>query len=328
MKRIWTVLLAAAALAQPPAPSKQPPKPEEADQVIKVEVDLVNLFFSVRDKKGGYIANLSKEDFEVFEDGKAQAVKFFARETDLPLTIGLLVDVSGSMEALIEVERSASYRFFSQVLRKKDMAFIISFGVDSDLLQDYTNSLSLLQRSLGQLRLSAGMGGGVYTPPTVPVPGGPRGTVLYDTVWLAAKEKLRGEVGRKAMVVITDGVDQGSRLKIEKAIEEAQKADSIIYAVMFEDPRFTSFHYGGFSGEGPMRRMAEETGGRMFRLDRRMTLPEIYDTIQQEMRSQYAIGYTPTNPARDGSFRRVELRAKSKDLKAQVRKGYYATRGE
>ncbi|MBI4892926.1 MAG: VWA domain-containing protein [Acidobacteria bacterium] len=319
--------MAAALCAQPPKPQAPRPadqKVEEQDQVIKVDVNLVNLFFSVRDKKGGYLANLGKDDIQVFEDGKRQEVKFFSRETNLPLTIGLLVDVSRSQEALIEEERSASYRFFSQVLKKQDQAFIISFGADSELLQDHTNSLALLQKGLGGLKLNAGVSGMSPTGSTVPMPGGGRGTVLYEAVWLASQEKLRNEVGRKALVVITDGVDVGSRIKIEKAIEEAQKSDAIIYSVMFEDPRYTSWQYGGMSGEGPMKRMADETGGRVFRVDRRTTLNDIYDMIQQEMRSQYSASYTSSNAARDGGYRRIEVRTPSKDQKVQVRKGYYA----
>ncbi|MCC7154624.1 MAG: VWA domain-containing protein [Bryobacterales bacterium] len=321
LSRLAWIAAALCAVAQtPPAqPAKPPAEPEEP--VIKVEVDLVNVLFSVREKKGGYISDLTKDDFTVLEDGKQQDVKFFARETNLPLTIGLLVDVSKSQEALIEDERQASHRFFSQVLRPKDMAFLISFGVDSELLQDLTNSATLLKQGLAGLRLNAG----AYSPTGSPVPIAQRGTVLYEAIYLAANDRLKNEVGRKAIVVITDGNDVGSRIKIEKAIEEAQRADAIIYSVLYEDPRYTSGFYGGMSGEGPLKRMSEETGGRMFRVDRRYSLEQIYNEIQQELRSQYAIGYTPTHPSRDGGFRKVEIRAKSKDLKVQARRGYYAS---
>jgi VWFA-related protein len=294
-----------------------------------VDVNLVNLYFSIRDRNGAYVSNVEQSDLEVYENGKLQEIKFFARETDQPLTIGLLVDVSRSQEALIEDERRASYQFFSQVLRPKDMAFLISFGADTELLQDFTNSLPLLQQGLGRLRLNAGVSGTI-TPPPVPVPGGGRGTVLYEAVWLAAKEKFRSEVGRKAIVLITDGVDVGSRVKIADAIEEAQRSDVIIYSVLYEDPRYTSWVYGGQSGEGPMKRMAEETGGRVFRVDRRMSLSDVYSTIQQELRTQYAVAYTPSNDLRDGSFRRIEIRlkdrARSRGYRVQARKGYYAPR--
>lgn len=306
------------------AAAAQPPEPPPSDQVIRVDVNLVNLFFSVRDRKGAYIATLGKDDFTVFEDGKPQEIRFFSRETDQPLTLGLLVDVSRSQEALIEVERSASSRFFQRMLRQKDMAFLISFGVDAELLQDYTGSPALLARALEKLRLNAGVSGMSPTGSPLPLPGGGRGTVLYDAVWLASKEKLRGEVGRKALVVITDGVDVGSRVKLQEAIEEAQRADAIVYVILFEDPRYTSWQYGGVSGEGAMRRMAEETGGRVFRVSRRESLDDIYDTIQTELRSQYSIAFAPSNQARDGSFRRVEVKTRNRDYRVQVRRGYYA----
>jgi VWFA-related protein len=302
---------------------EQPPPPAD-DQVIRVEVRLVNLFFSVRDRKGAHVSTLGKDDFEIYEDGKKQEIRFFSRETDQPLTLGLLVDVSRSQERLVDVERSASARFFERVLRAKDMAFLISFGADAELLQDYTSSAVLLAKALDRLRLNASVSGMSPTGSPVPPPGGPRGTVLYDAVWVACREKMRGEVGRKALVVITDGVDVGSRVKLKEAIEEAQRADVIVYAVLFEDPRYTSSQYGGVSGEGAMRRMAEETGGRVFRVSRRESLDDIYDTIQTELRSQYSAAYAPLNQARDGSFRRIEVKVKNRDYRVQVRRGYYA----
>ncbi|GIU79536.1 MAG: hypothetical protein KatS3mg005_2774 [Bryobacteraceae bacterium] len=302
----------------------QPPAALPDDQVIRVDVNLVNIFFSVRDRKGAYITNLGKDDFTIYEEGKPQEIRFFSRETDQPLTLGLLVDVSRSQEALIEIERSASSRFFQRVLREKDMAFLISFGVDAELLQDFTGSPALLARALDRLRLNAGVSGMSPTGSPIPLPGGGRGTVLYDAVWLASKEKLRGEVGRKALIVITDGVDVGSRVKLQEAIEEAQRSDAIVYVILFEDPRYTSWQYGGVSGEGAMRRMAEETGGRVFRVSRRESLDDIYDTIQTELRSQYSAAYAPSNQARDGSFRRIEVKTKNRDYRVQVRRGYYA----
>jgi VWFA-related protein len=326
MTRRLGLLCAAAGLllGQQKPPAAEPP-PDEP--VLKVEVDLVNLFFSVRDKRGGYTGSLIKDDFTVTEDGKQQDVRFFTRETNLPLTIGLLVDVSGSQQNLIAVEREASLRFFQQVLRQKDMAFLISFGAETELLQDFTNSIPLLRRALDQLRLNTGSPSvGMINPGPIPVPGGQRGTALYEAIYLAATDRLRGETGRKAIVVITDGNDMGSRIKLEKAVEEAQRSDAIIYSVLYEDPHYTSAFYGGHSGEGPLRRMAEDTGGRMFRVDRRNTLESIYQQIQEEMRSQYTIGYTPSNTLRDGGFRKVEIRTRNKDLKVQARKGYYASK--
>jgi VWFA-related protein len=323
MKAFYPAVLVALALTGVLV-AAQPPEPPPDEQVIRVDVNLVNIFFSVRDRKGAYISNLGKDDFTIYEEGKPQEIRFFSRETDQPLTLGLLVDVSRSQEALIEVERSASSRFFQRVLRQKDMAFLISFGVDAELLQDHTSSPALLTRALDRLRLNAGVSGMSPTGTPLPLPGGGRGTVLYDAVWLAAKEQLRGEVGRKALNVITDGVDVGSRVKLQEAIEEAQRSDAIVYVILFEDPRYTSWQYGGVSGEGPMRRMAEETGGRVFRVSRRESLDDIYDTIQTELRSQYSAAYAPSNQARDGSFRRIEVKTKNRDYRVQVRRGYYA----
>jgi VWFA-related protein len=291
---------------------------ESKDELIKVDVDLVNLLFSVRDKKGALVGNLEKEEFTVSEDGKQQTIKGFTRETNLPLTLGLLVDVSKSQENLIEVEKHAAQQFFSKVLREKDMAFLISFGAEAELLQDSTNSARLLRAGLDQLRLSTSLGG--FHPGPVPT-SKPKGTILYDAVYLAAVEKLRSEVGRKAIVVISDGVDQGSRYSREDAIAAAHKADSIIYSIYYSDPQYQ--YFGG--GDGDLKKLSEETGGQLFRVDRKHTLDDIFNEIQEEMRSQYSLVYTPTNSTRDGSFRKIELKTARKDLKVQVRKGYYAT---
>jgi len=310
-------------------PRQTTPEQEPA-ATIKVEVDVVNVLCSVRDKRGGLIGNLSKDDFIVSEEGRPQQIKYFARETDLPLTIGLLVDVSRSQERLIQVEREAAAQFFSSVLRPKDLAFLISFGSDAELMQDLTGSTRLLRAALDELRVRSDAGG--LHPGPVPTLSQPRGTVLYDAVYLAANEKLRSEVGRKALVLITDGVDQGSRMRLEQAVEAAQKADAIVYSIYYVDPqaywgRGRGYGFGAPSNAA-LKRMSEETGGRLFEVSKRKPLPAIFEELQQEMRSQYALGYTPANPARDGSFRRLEVRTRQKDLKVQARKGYYAARGE
>ncbi|HWB85424.1 MAG TPA: VWA domain-containing protein [Bryobacteraceae bacterium] len=319
--RLFTVFALASALMAQSAP----PNDKTADDLpaIKVNVNVVNVLATVRDKHGALIPNLSKDDFTILEDGKPQAIKYFARETDLPLTIGLLVDTSRSQENLIGVERSAATQFFSQVLRKKDEAFLISFGEESELLQDFTNSVRLLEDGLNQLRLSASVGG--LHPGPVPTVGQPRGTVMYDAVYLASNEKLRSEVGRKVLVLITDGVDEGSRMTRDQAIEAAQKADAVIYSIYYLDSRFYGGMFGGGGGgESELRKMSDQTGGQVFRVDRKHTLDEVFKELQDEMRSQYSIGYTPTNDAKDGSYRRVDIRLANKDLKVQARKGYYA----
>ncbi len=308
------MLLAPTGLPQQ-KPSEDVPPP------ITVNVSLVNILASVHDKHGALIGNLTKDDFSVLEDGKPQTIKYFTRETDLPLTIGLLIDVSASQRNLLDIERRAAHAFFSQVLRKKDEAFLISFGEDSELLQDYTNSPKLLQAGLSHLQINSGASG--IGPGPVPTISQPRGTVLYDAVYLAAREKLRSEVGRKAIVLITDGVDQGSKLRIEEAIEAAQKSDVVIYSIDYADPSA----YGMFSfgvSDSALLKMSGETGGRVFKVDRKHSLDDAFKELQDEMRSQYAIAYTSTNEAQDGSFRKLTVKVADKNLKVQVRKGYYA----
>lgn len=303
------------------APSNPPAKVEDdAGEPIKVDVDLVSLYFAVRNKQNGLIANLNKEDFELSEDSKPQTIKYFSRETNIPLTIGLLVDVSMSQQNLVETERRAAASFFSSVLKPKDVAFLISFGADSELLQDITGSPRSLQEGLGRMKLNGGFSG-INSGP-VPTMTKPRGTVLYDAVYVASSDMLAKEVGRKAIILITDGEDQGSRETEKAAVEAAQKSDAIIYGILYVDRQFYGF--GGYSGAGVLKRMAEETGGRLFQVDRKNSLDNIFEQIQQEMRTQYLIGYTPTNGQKDGSYRRLDLRTHDKDQKVQVRKGYYA----
>jgi VWFA-related protein len=292
---------------------------QEPEPVIRVDVDVVNIFCSVRDKDGRFINTLNKEDFTVFEDGKQQEIRYFARESDLPLTIGLLVDVSKSQENLIDVEKRAASQFFRQMLRqKKDMAFLMSFGHEAELLQDFTDSPRLLQQGLDELRLSVPVGGPLPGP--VPSSRPVQGTILYDAVYLASTEKLAREVGRKVIVVITDGMDYGSRVSLQKAIDTAHRSDAIIYGIHYLDRGA----YGGFgASDRDLKRMAEETGGRMFHVDRKNTLDQIFTQIQDEMRSQYAIGYSSTNSTKDGAFRKIEIRPSDRKLKVQARKGYF-----
>jgi VWFA-related protein len=320
MRRISrALLLAAAGLAQPQAPQELPK--------IRVEVNVVNILCSVRDGKGRLVADLSKEDFEVREEGKPQEIRYFSRQTDLPLTIGLLVDVSRSQKNLLETEKRAADQFFTKVLKEKDLAFLIGFGPDAELVQDSTNSVRLLRRALESLRIREDFSG-VYPGP-VPRATRPRGTVLYDAVYLASVEKLRHEVGRKAIIVITDGVDVGSRVKLSEAIAAAQKADAIIYSIHYLDPRAYGFPaYGVAAGESDLKKMSEETGGRMFKVDRKHPLDRIFSEIEEEMRSQYAIGYVPEGNLAPGTYRRVEVQTRRKGLKVQARKGYYTVSPE
>jgi VWFA-related protein len=289
------------------------------EATIKVDVDVVSVYASVRDKRGAYIKDLTKDDFTVMEDGKKQEIRYFSRESDLPLTIGLLIDVSRSQEGLIEVEKRAGAQFFQQVLRPKDAAFVISFGSEAELLQDLTNSQRLLAKGLEGLRLNASVGG-LHPSPTGAKQ---RGTIMYDAVYLAAAEKLKDEVGRKVIVLITDGMDFGSRVSLQEAITSAHKSDAIIYSVYYVDPRV--YGWGGYS-DSDLKKMSEETGGRVFRVDRKNDLEDIFRQIQEEVRSQYAIGYNPAGQSSGGGFRKIEIKTSNKELKVLARKGYYANK--
>jgi len=294
---------------------------------IKVDIDVVNILFNVRDKKGGLVGNLEKDAFTVFEDGKQQEVKYFNRETDQPLTLGLLIDVSASQQNLIEIEKNAAYQFFGQVLRKQDLAFLISFGADAELLQDYTNSPKLLRAGLEGLHVNSDVGG--LHPGPVPTVYNPKGTILYDAVVLASADQLKGQVGRKALILITDGEDQGSTYSLKKAIEAAQRADAIIYSFYYVDRAFYMQHGGmvfGGTSDSALRQLSEDTGGHVFHIDRKITLHDAFEQLQSELRSQYAIAYTPSNPVKDGSFRRIEVRTANKEWKVQTRKGYFASK--
>src|SRR5262249_21656059 len=195
-------------------------------------VNVVQLFFNVKDKKGGLIPNLTKDNFQIFEDGKPQAIKYFAAESNLPLTLGILIDASGSQTNVLDMEKQIGGEFLSQILREKDLAFVLSFDVQAELLQDFTSSVKLLKNALNSARINTAGGGGQGIPGlgggTVPTVGSPKGTVLYDAVYLASHDELAQQVGRKAMILLTDGEDQGRQIKIKDAIEAYQKLESIV----------------------------------------------------------------------------------------------------
>jgi VWFA-related protein len=302
---------------------------DQSLETLKVNVEVVQLFFNVKDKHGALIPHLDKANFDLFEDGKPQVIKYFKAETDLPLTLGMLIDSSGSQMRVLDMEKEVGASFLESTLRTKDEAFVISFDVDITLLQDFTNSVSRLRRALNEAKINTGGVGCSGGPigPQGPIPcssSGPRGTALYDAVYLASHDEFSHEVGRKAMILLTDGEDQGSRLKIKDAIEAAQKADAICYVLLIADRGF--YGLGGYSGDAEMRKLTQETGGRMIEVGNKIEkLREAFDQISQELRSQYNIGYVPTNSVRDGSFRKVEIKPKQKDYKIQARSGYYAT---
>jgi VWFA-related protein len=301
----------------------QQPEAEESGQTFKAQVNVVSIFFNVKDHHGLLIPNLTKNDFDVIEDGKPQTVKYFSADANQPLTLGLLIDTSPSQERVLTIEQQSCVEFLHSVLRPKDLAFLINFDSDIDLDQDFTNNVSSIARALNKLQIGGGSaGGGPVGLGGGPVPNShPRSTALYDAIYLAADEKLRNEVGRKAMIVFTDGEDEGSRLRIRDAIEAAQKADTMCYVILIAD---RGGWYQGF-GLGDMKKLAEETGGRVIEVgNNQQKLRQAFDQIQDELRSQYNIGYTPINNKLDGSYRKIQIKTKSGDYKVQARQGYYA----
>ena len=326
----WLLAVAALAAGQDTNPvlrdqtQSQSQNEDQSMETLKVRVNVVQLFFNVKDKKGALIPNLKKEDFELAEDGKPQTIKYFTAESNLPLTLGILIDSSGSQARVLDMEKQVGGAFLNDILRKNDEAFVIGFDVNVDLLQDFTNDVRRLKAGLERAKINTGGGGG--TLPGLgggPVPtGNPRGTLLYDAVYLAAHDQLAHEVGRKAMILLTDGEDQGSQLRIKDAIESAQKADSICYVLLIADRGFYGF--GGYSGDSEMKKLAGETGGRVIEVGNKFEkLKEAFNQIALELRSQYNIGYTPTNNKLDGTFRKIEIHSKQ-NYKIQTRSGYYA----
>ncbi len=300
---------------------------DQASETLKVNVNVVQLFFNVKDKKGALIPNLTKDQFQILEDGTPQTIKYFAAESNLPLTLGILIDSSGSQARVLDMEKQVGGEFLSQILRDKDLAFVIDFDVNVDLLQDFTSSVHALKVALNSARINTAGGSGTGIPGlgggTVPTQGAPRGTLLYDAVYLAAHDELAQQVGRKAMILLTDGEDEGSQLKIKDAIEAAQKSDSIVYVLLCADRGFYGF--GGYSGESEMRKLTQETGGRVIDVGNKFEkLKEGFNQISNELRSQYNLGYTPINAKLDGTFRKVEIHTNDKDYKIQARSGYYA----
>ena len=318
----------------------------QKDTTFTADVKVVNVFVTVRDKQGRIVQNLMKDDFALSEDGHPQVIKYFSQESNLPLTLGLLVDTSMSQRRVLGQERTASERFLQQVLREdKDHAFVIHFDHDVELLQDLTSSRKRLADALAQLELPQEQRqSGAWGRPGGRAPGGQRGqhgggTSLYDSVLLASDELMKKQSGRKALIMLTDGVDNGSKVSLSSAIESAQRADTLGYSILFADPE--AYGGGGFGGprmgrrgggypprreEHPdgkkiLQRLSKETGGGFFEVSKKQTIEKIYDQIQEELRNQYSLGYTPEAGA---GYRKIQLTVKKKDLIVQTRDGYYA----
>ena len=318
LKKLWKLPVAAAVAAS----LCTPVAPQEPSQgpVLKSSVNLVNLFATVRDKNKRVVTDLKQENFKISEDGHEEKIAFFSNDLTLPITLGLLLDTSGSEQNMLGAIQGAGSRFIRRVLRKGDEAMIISFDTDVDLLSDFTDDRSILDRAINKARINT-PGGGYIAGNPGPVPSGNMtGTALYDAIYLACGEKLNGEAGRKAIVIVTDAQDEGSKVKLEEAVEAAQRTDTVIHVLLVADPRY------GANG-GAARRLADDTGGRVIYVSSEKKLEEAFDQISEELRSQYTLGYYPTNNNRDGKFRKIKLDVDNHDFKVLARKGYYAPKG-
>jgi len=278
------------------------------------------VYCTVKEKNGRLVTDLGPEDFEIREDGRKEELKYFDRETGRPLTLALLVDTSVSQRAVLPAEKEAATQFLRQVLRPVDLVLLITFDVNVDLLQDFTQEVERVERALARARINTAVNLGPF-PRT-----GAAGTRLYDAVYLTSREKMAPEVGRKAIILVSDGVDVGSDVSDREALEAAHRSESIIYAIGIADPGFYGERGLFYGGGSTLKKLAEETGGRAYFPKRPEKLQEAFDQIAAELRSQYSLGYTPTNRARDGRFRKIEIKVKRKDLRVQARRGYYAPR--
>jgi VWFA-related protein len=364
-------LLPAARLLRGQQADQQPN--QQANTTFSADVKVVNVLATVRDKNGQIVRDLAKEDFLLDEDGHSQTISYFSREIDLPLTLGLLVDTSGSERREIPDERRASIRFIDQVLRPdKDQAFVIHFDFEVELLEDLTNSREKLEKALNQLdtpQLQRQQQGGGSTYPggggnypggggNYPYPGGGQGgqragrgrgggTDLYDAVYLAGDELMRKQKGRKALILLSDGVDTGSKETLGSAVESAQRSDTLVYSILFEDPNgYGNNNMGGFGGPRMGRRggmgggnryptmnrpdgkkileqISRETGGRFFEVSHKWPIDKIYDAIEEDLRNQYNLGYTSDQQGTDRGYRRIHLATKEKGTVVQTREGYY-----
>ena len=295
---------------------------------FKLQVNLVDLFFTVKGKNGDLIPHLSKSDCSVMEDKQPQTWKNFTSENDLPLTLGILLDTSGSQTYLLPLEKQAGSQFLDQVLRKKDEAFVLSFDVNVDLLQDFTNNPHELARAMdkAEINTAGGNGGGIpgLGGGTVPIQGTPKGTLLYDAIYQAANQKLSQETGRKAMIILTDGEDEGSEMKIQDAIAAAQRSNVIVYVILIADPREYWNSGMGYYGYSAAKKISDESGGRVINVGNNgKKLEDAFQQIEDELRTQYVGTYTPTNNKLDGTFRHIAVNC-GEGVHVQVRRGYFA----
>ncbi len=286
------------------------------DATFSTDVKVVSLLATVRDRDGNVVKGLTRDDFIVKEDGRRQDIRYFTQESNLPLTIGLLVDTSRSMQTLIKAVRADSGRFFEQVLHDpRDVAFVMHFDNKVGVLQGFTSSREELAAALEKLKI-----------PRIP------STLLYDAVARASSDQMKPQVGRKAIILLSDGMDVRSQTSLGTAIEYAQRADTMIYSILFTHQmnrpgrgRAINIAIGPRRLNGPkvMARLARETGGGYFAVATENPIDKIYAQIEEDLRSQYNIGYTPDRSGKDKGFRKITLATKQKDLIVRTREGYY-----
>jgi VWFA-related protein len=284
---------------------------------FSTSVKVVNVLATVRTKKGEIVRDLDKDDFSIAENGRPQAIRYFAKESDLPLTLGLMVDTSMSQRRVLDAERQASFRFLEQVLRDgKDQVFIMQFDMSIQLRQALTSSFSKLNDALSYVDLPDRQKLSV---------GSNRGTALYDSVVQASREIMQNQRNRKALILLTDGVDVGSEASLTDAIDAAQRSDTIVYSILFSDPGAYGF-LEGVDGARPLRRISQDTGGGFFEVSKKHGIDQIFSLIENELRSQYSMGYVSDVPVRISEFRNIQLTARRKDLVIQARDRYWAQR--
>jgi VWFA-related protein len=301
---------------------KQAEDPEAADdQTIKLGTQLVTVPFNVTDKKNRYINDLTKDDIEILEDNKPQKVFSFERQTDLPITIAMLIDISGSQSYTLPIEKAAAQRFLRRVLRpSKDIAAVATFEHEAVLVQNFTSDVEKLSRAIDSVQVPVAAPS-VYRGGTPPINGGSRvgSTALFDAIYAVSSDLLRNEAGRRVLILISDGVNYDSRVKLRDAIERTWRNEVITYSIGIGDP--------GYSGvdEGTLKKIAAETGGRAFFPRNEEDLDKAFALIDEDLRSQYVLAYEPLNEAQDGSFRTIQLKVKTrKDLVIRHRRGYFA----
>jgi VWFA-related protein len=313
------VLMSGLAMCQ----DQQKQIPVPSGPTLKVSTEVVNVYAIVEGKHHNLIPDLEKQDFELAEDGALQQIKYFARETEAPLTMGLMVDTSPSQERVLPIEQDQAKAFLDQVMRPKDLTFVLHFDLEVELLQDFTADRRLLAKAIDETQINGGAQG--PTPGTFPTSSRPCCTHLYDATYLASNDLMRNEVGRKVLILLTDGVDEGSKEKLDAALAAAQKSNVIIYSIDISDAGFyftRGFGFGG--GESVLKKLSEETGGRVIRVKNQKETAAAFKQIADELRTQYLLGYTPTNSKHDGTFRKIRLRVLKGDYKVQARRGYYA----